>query len=359
MIELNNKEDVTIYELPNEEDYGEKVNYELYELSNNESYILSNEKVDYKLPIEEVDDKISNDCEMSNEIQKEPFNKESFEELFDNNEYFSEDELSDDYEEFNFNIKDGLCSDNDDDNEVQSKEISDKIVDKALNSEQMPHTDGEFAPYFKNVTEALMFCWIQKHNISTRAYDELVDIINHPKFKSEDVVTNFASTPDQITQNIIWHSLNNPSLFGQMYFGPGKIVEKNIELWHGDLLWKESPRFGCAFTQINGKIYNCGDFVVYKETVSKIGRILAIVEMHGELKIIMQRVLRFDELPKNLQRCPVYRLQDTRQICSMSVVDTSSTVHFVHCCHDDECNSGEHDFGNNLYMRNIYFFKAI
>ncbi|PKB98958.1 hypothetical protein RhiirA5_383543 [Rhizophagus irregularis] len=326
MIELNNKEDVTIYELPNEEDYGEKVNYELYELSNNESYILSNEKVDYKLPIEEVDDKISNDCEMSNEIQKEelfeeePFNKESFEELFDNNEYFSEDELSDDYEEFNFNIKDGLCSDNDDDNEVQSKEISDKIVDKALNSEQMPHTDGEFAPYFKNVTEALMFCWIQKHNISTRAYDELVDIINHPKFKSEDVVTNFASTPDQITQSsyfkqknpstskeikdiyylsitdIIWHSLNNPSLFGQMYFGPGKIVEKNIELWHGDLLWKESPRFGCAFTQINGKIYNCGDFVVYKETVSKIGRILAIVEMHGELKIIIQRVLRMSGL---------------------------------------------------------------
>ncbi|UZO03509.1 uncharacterized protein OCT59_023916 [Rhizophagus irregularis] len=314
MIELNNKEDVTIYELPNEEDYGEKVNYELYELSNNESYILSNEKVDYKLPIEEVDDKISNDCEMSNEIQKEPFNKESFEELFDNNEYFSEDELSDDYEEFNFNIKDGLCSDNDDDNEVQSKEISDKIVDKALNSEQMPHTDGEFAPYFKNVTEALMFCWIQKHNISTRAYDELVDIINHPKFKSEDVVTNFASTPDQITQ----------------------------------------------------KIYNCGDFVVYKETVSKIGRILAIVEMHGELKIIIQRVLRFDELPKNLQSNDRRKrshievwLQDTRQICSMSVVDTSSTVHFVHCCHDDECNSGEHDFGNNLYMRNIYFFKAI
>ncbi|PKK63715.1 hypothetical protein RhiirC2_788499 [Rhizophagus irregularis] len=179
-------------------------------------------------------------------FEEEPFNKESFEELFDNNEYFSKDELSDDYEEFNFNIIDRLCSDNDDYNEVQSKEISDKIVDKALNT--------------------------------TRAYDELVDIINHPKFK-----------------NIIWHSLNNPSLFGQMYFGPGKIVEKNIELWHGDL-WKESPRFGCAFTQINGKIYNCGDFVVYKETVSKIGRILAIVEMHGELKIIIQRILRMSGL---------------------------------------------------------------
>lgn len=97
----------------------------------------------------------------------------------------------------------------------------------------MPHTDGEFAPYFKNVTEALMFCWIQKHNIckeifndflpsfsllinfcfiiiliATRAYDELVDIINHPKFKSEDVVTNFASTPDQITQSSYFKQKN-------------------------------------------------------------------------------------------------------------------------------------------------------
>jgi hypothetical protein len=57
--------------------------------------------------------------------------------------------------------------------------------------------------------------------------------------------------------------------------------------------------------------------------------------------------------------CPVYRLQDTRQICSMSIVDTSSTVHFVHCCYNDECNNSGHDLENNLYMRNIYFFKAI
>lgn len=58
--------------------------------------------------------------------------------------------------------------------------------------------------------------------------------------------------------------------------------------------------------------------------------------------------------------CPVYRLQDTRQICSMSIVDTNSTVHFIHCCNDGGCNtSSGHDFGNNLYMRNIYFFKAI
>lgn len=47
--------------------------------------------------------------------------------------------------------------------------------------------------------------------------------------------------------------------------------------------------------------YNCGDFVVYKETALSIGRILAIVEVHDKLKISIQRVLRFNELPKNLQ----------------------------------------------------------
>jgi hypothetical protein len=41
----------------------------------------------------------------------------------------------------------------------------DKTVDEALSSEQIPFINGEFAPYFKNITEALMFCWIQKHNI--------------------------------------------------------------------------------------------------------------------------------------------------------------------------------------------------
>jgi hypothetical protein len=114
-----------------------------------------------------------------------------------------------------------------------------------------------------------------------------VDIIHHPQFESNNVVTNIRrfrkyrqrlpllpiksrkvhisskKTPSTSKEtkdiyylsitNIIWHSLNNPLLFNQMYFGPGQIVEKNLELWHGNL-WKESPRFGCAFIQINGGI---------------------------------------------------------------------------------------------------------
>jgi len=50
--------------------------------------------------------------------------------------------------------------------------------------------------------------------------------------------------------DIIWYTLNNPLLFNQMYFGPGQKVERNKELWHGNI-WKESPRFGQSSIQIN------------------------------------------------------------------------------------------------------------
>jgi len=53
------------------------------------------------------------------------------------------------------------------DKEETSEEESDEevIIDKPLSNEQMPRTSGEFAPYFKNITESLFFCWMQKHHI--------------------------------------------------------------------------------------------------------------------------------------------------------------------------------------------------
>ncbi|CAG8713621.1 24183_t:CDS:2 [Dentiscutata erythropus] len=77
-----------------------------------------------------------------------------------------------------------------------------------------------------------------------------------------------------------------------MYFGPGQEVAKNYELWHGKI-WKESLRFGLK--------YYSGDFVVYKESTKRIGRILSIVQKDGSIKINIQRALTFEELPINLQ----------------------------------------------------------
>ncbi|RGB26577.1 hypothetical protein C1646_770273 [Rhizophagus diaphanus] len=260
-----------------ETDYDEPNNYET----------LNETETDYLIPNENLFNEILND-ENDEEID--------YEDYFDD-EILNDNEMS-----------------TDSNNGTLNEEEPDKIVDKALNSEQVPSMSGVFAPYFENITSALLFCWIQKHNISTQAYDELVDIIRHPQFKREDVVTNIRrqktpSTSQNIKEmyylsitDIIWHSLNNPSLFSKMYFGPGQIVKRNRELWHRTI-WKESPRFGHASFQMNGTTYNCGEFIVYKESITRnnFGQILAIVDADGKLKVLVQRIIQFAELPTNLQ----------------------------------------------------------
>src|SRR5436190_12342 len=81
----------------------------------------------------------------------------------------------------------------------------------------MSNMNGNSTPYFENLTSALLFCWIQKHNIckiqiyliilfkhinilyncitiykniATNAYNDLADILHHPKFEAKDVVKN-------------------------------------------------------------------------------------------------------------------------------------------------------------------------
>ncbi|GES75383.1 hypothetical protein GLOIN_2v1790940 [Rhizophagus clarus] len=67
-----------------------------------------------------------------------------------------------------------------------------QIVDEALDKNKMPSYDGdgEFAPYFENFTTASLFCWLQKHNISTSAYEDLVDVLHNFKFNPSHVVKN-------------------------------------------------------------------------------------------------------------------------------------------------------------------------
>ncbi|EXX55552.1 hypothetical protein GLOIN_2v1886076 [Rhizophagus irregularis DAOM 181602=DAOM 197198] len=69
---------------------------------------------------------------------------------------------------------------------------------------------------------------------------------------------------------------------------------------------------------------------------------------------------KFEITNQKKLECPVYRLRDTQRIRPISELDTNSTAHFIHYCNDDECISGScHDFGNDLYIKNMYFFKAI
>src|SRR3990170_8150052 len=205
---------------------------------------------------EETEEDNSEETEEDNSEETEEDNSEETEE--DNNEEMEEDEYEemeeDEYEE-------------DDDNEEEAEV---HIVDEALTKDKMPtYNNNEFAPYFENFTTASLFCWIQKHNISTSAYEDLAEIIHNSQFVPTHVVKNIRrfrkwrqhlpllpilaksisisskKTPStsknsklayQLSINdIIWNVLNNPSLMKYMYFGPGIDSEIKSEYWHGIL----------------------------------------------------------------------------------------------------------------------------
>ncbi|CAB4435509.1 unnamed protein product [Rhizophagus irregularis] len=196
------------YETPNETetDYNEPNNYE----SPNETETDYNEPNNYESSNETETDYLIPNENLLNEI----LNDENDEEI-DYKDYFDDEILNDNEMSIDSN------------NGTLNEEEPDKIVDKALNSEQVPSMSG---------------LKLYVYSIATQAYDELVDIIRHPQFKREDVVTNIP-------------------------------------------------------------IYNCGEFIVYKESITRnnFGRILAIVDTDGKLKVLVQRIIQFAELPTNLQ----------------------------------------------------------
>ena len=132
---------------------------------------------------EEMDDEDDEEMDDEDDEDDEELDDEDEEEIEDENE----EEINDEDEE--------KIDDEDNDEEIDDEDNINKyknIIDEALNKDQMSsyNNDNEFAPYFENFTTASMFCWMQKHNISTSAYKDLVDIIYNPKFVSTHVVKN-------------------------------------------------------------------------------------------------------------------------------------------------------------------------
>ncbi|RIB14004.1 hypothetical protein C2G38_2040528 [Gigaspora rosea] len=130
------------------------------------------------------------------------------------NELLSEGDLSskDDFLSEDNLLSEGNLSSEDD--ILNKADFNRETVDEPLSNEEMPSINREFAPYFSNITEVLMFFWIQKYNILK---------------------------------------------------------------------------------------YYTGDFVIYQESTKRFGRILSIVQKDGSLYINIQRILTFEELPRNMQ----------------------------------------------------------
>jgi hypothetical protein len=223
------------------------------------------------------DDDQSSDNEKKEENDDE-YNSEEEEES--DNEYNREEEEDDDNgdnneEEEGEGNNDGNNNQVEEERDNEEEEIHQII--EALDEDKIPFCNGEFAPYFNNYTTTALFCWIQKHNVSTKAYEDLVDIIHNPQFEPTHVVKNIRrfqswrkrlpllpiitksitispkKTPSTLRSSklsyqlsiseIIWHVLNNPMLMRHMYFGPGIDSDIKSEFWHG-ALWGESPLFG-------------------------------------------------------------------------------------------------------------------
>ena len=132
---------------------------------------------------EEMTPAIDIETEESNDNNMET--EEVSEELDTNDDEVSEDdiELESEYYErvmTEFDERDEDEGDMEDEYDT-SEEDSDEeeIVDKSFSSEEMPQTFGEFAPYFKNITESLFFCWMQKHHICKLDSFETLNDIKH------------------------------------------------------------------------------------------------------------------------------------------------------------------------------------
>ena len=163
------------------EELSENKNEELTESENKESSESENEGSSEN----ENEESSENKDEGSSENKNEESSEDEYEELSEN-EY--EESSEDEYKELSEDEDERLSEED----ELSENEEYDNIIDKALDENKIPsyNSNNEFAPYFENFTTASLFCWIQKHNISTSAYEDLAEIIHSPQFVSTHVIKN-------------------------------------------------------------------------------------------------------------------------------------------------------------------------
>jgi len=85
-------------------------------------------------------------------------------------------------------------------------------------------------------------------------------------------------------------------------------------------------------------------------------------QQENNLRLAFIIVDWFEDMKQKVLGCPVFKLRTTsnwRKVFSINLVNAINTVHFVHICKGEECAGGDHDLRNSLYMRNMFFFKAV
>ncbi|PKC75552.1 hypothetical protein RhiirA1_448603 [Rhizophagus irregularis] len=255
--------------------------------------------------------------------------------------YFQElidDESNDigDNDQENYNQRLDECEDSDE------EDISFIFKNKYDGFQNTSFYHGEAKPYFPNKSVMLMFIWYTKYMIGTRAYQDLVKILQHPDFCASDLPQSI-TTLKQMRHNLplmtlnshnvkinpmdtpstsvsvkegytfsildyIQRILNNPSIFPKLYFGFGVETLEKFELWHGQV-WKESPLFGETSHMIKNEFYQAGDFILYNSQEEagdnqQLGQINGIVipkENSFEKLLYVQKIMYYSDLPGNVK----------------------------------------------------------
>ncbi|RGB27249.1 hypothetical protein C1646_769349 [Rhizophagus diaphanus] len=187
-----NKNFSSLFNVGNKEGDETEFQDEMEDECNNNSREKDNDNDDNGEESDDEYDEESNDKydEKNDDNYDEETDNDYHEENYDNygEEYAYYDDnnnVNDVYEdkmEVDYNLEE--------DNIIDENDHEDTIIDSSIGNDHMSKINGSFAPYFENSTSALLFCWVQKHNISTNAYNNLVEIIHHQKFEVKDVVKN-------------------------------------------------------------------------------------------------------------------------------------------------------------------------
>ncbi|UZO01698.1 uncharacterized protein OCT59_020209 [Rhizophagus irregularis] len=242
----------------------------------------------------------SSDTEEEEESDNE-YNYEEEEEEEDNNENNDEEEEEEGNNDDNNNQVEEERNNDEEERNNEEEEI-DQIV-KALDEDKIPFCNGEFAPYFNNYTTTALFCWLQKHNVSTKAYEDLVDIIHNSQFEPTHVVKN-------IRRFQSWRK-RLPLL---------PIITKSIKISP-----KKTPStsrgsklsYQLSISEIIWLLYRSGDFVYYHDDndQKKLGRLRSILKNDdGYYQLRIQKILEYRDLPRNLKGLPRQRRSITGEV---------------------------------------------
>ncbi|GET60872.1 hypothetical protein GLOIN_2v1790940 [Rhizophagus irregularis DAOM 181602=DAOM 197198] len=283
----------------------------------------------------------SSDTEEEEESDNE-YNYEEEEEEEDNNENNDEEEEDEGNNDDNNNQERNYDEEernndeeerNNDEEERNNEEEEIHQIVEALDEDKIPFCNGQFAPYFDNYTTTALFCWLQKHNVSTKAYEDHQEIClgnislstdpiktiysslesahqdesNERSIKRRDMILlpfdpvifqNFTPPskyytklrqnkfPDVLSISFTILNLNLPMCL--LKFHQKKLHQphedqnfQKSEFWHGNL-WGESPLFGQHEILILEVLYRSGDFVYYHDDngQKKLGRLRSILKNH-------------------------------------------------------------------------------